>query len=100
MLVHQVEQDLLVSGDVQPRIAPKVVYESSLFNLIITDPSFLIMMVVINQLEEKDGCRTFDHESAFIKQIHRPEIFIRDLVDEYIMKVLLVHRDRQALPVE
>jgi hypothetical protein len=56
MLVHQVEQDLLVSGDVQPRIAPKVVYESSLFNLIITDPSFLIMMVVINQLEEKDGC--------------------------------------------
>ena len=56
MLVHQVEQDLLVSGDIQPRIAPKVIYESSLFNLIITDPSFLIMMVVINQLEEKDCC--------------------------------------------
>ena len=52
MLVHKVEQNLFVSGDVQPRVSPEVINEPSLLNLIIADPSTLFMMVILNLLEE------------------------------------------------
>ena len=98
--VHNVKQYFLVCGDVQPRVTYEVVDKAPFFNLIVAVPSFPFRVVILYKLKEKDGCRTFNHKSAFVEKIHWAKVFVRDLVHKHIMDVSFANCVRKSLSVK
>ena len=88
--VHDIEQNFVISCNVQSIVAWEIVYEASFRHLTVAFPPGPPCMLIVDHLEEQNGTWALDHESPLIKQIHLPQVFVSDSVKVHIVDVLQV----------
>jgi hypothetical protein len=78
-VVDQVEEDLLICGNVNSNVTFDKVKKTFVLKLVILCPIPFLSFLIINSLEEKNVTRTSADKTCFLDQEHGSKINISDL---------------------
>ena len=90
-MTHQVEVNLLLSGNLNSHVTLDVVNEATHLDVVVIHPSLVSAQFINLNSEEQDLVTTLDNKSLLIDQVHEAQILIVYLLEvKFILALILV----------